>query len=128
MGGEQQQQLRKGPKEPPLEKPKLEGGAIGRDLKEIRSRREVIEEDDESKRDTDEDEEPRAYAMEGREEVVMDTACFNDPLCAEKFSRNPVSDSLVDRDFAKIMKVGSRSLLSDSEASETNLTKKVRSL
>jgi len=98
-------------------------------LKEIRSRREVFGDDEgESKRETNEDEETRAYAVEGREEVVMDTACFNDPLCAEKFSRNPVSDSLVDRDFAKIMKVGSRSLLSDSEASETNLTKKVRSL
>ena len=125
-----------------MQKPKLEGGAIGRDLKEIRSRREVIEEGEESKRETNEDEETQAYDMAGREEVVMDTACFNDPLCAEKFSRNPVgkiiyiqphcfgqvSDSLVDRDFAKIMKVGSRSLLSDSEASETNLTKKVRSL
>jgi len=112
-----------------LQKPKLEGGASGRDLKEIRSRREVIGEDgeeEEYKRETNEDEDTRAYAMEAREEV--DTACFNDPLCAEKFSRNPVSDSLVHRDFAKIMKVGSRSLLSDSEASETNLTKKVRSL
>jgi len=103
----------------------------GRDLKESRSRREVVGEEEEGggfKRETNAVEETQAFAMEGREEVVMDTACFNDPLCAEKFSRNPVSDSLVDRDFAKIMKVGSRSLLSESEASETNLTKKVRSL
>jgi len=114
-----------------LQKPKLEGGASGRDLKESRSRREVVEEGaaDGSRRETNEVEETQAaYAMKGREEVVMDTACFNDPLCAEKFSRDPVSDSLVDRDFAKIMKVGSRNLLSESEASETNLTKKVRSL
>jgi len=104
-----------------LKKPKLEGKASGRDLKESRSRREVI-----GREETQEETED--VAMERREDAGMDTACFNDPLCAEKFSRNPVSDSLDDRDFAKIMKVGSRSLLSDSEASETNLTKNVRSL
>merc|ERR1712013_901043 len=36
----QQQQGKKDSKEPPLQKPKLDGGA-GRDLKEVRSRREV---------------------------------------------------------------------------------------
>merc|ERR1712113_457217 len=65
---------------------------------------------------------------DGKENLIPDIACFNDPQCAEKFSRNPVSDSLDDRDFAKILDIGSRSLLSDSEASEANLTKKVRSL
>jgi len=109
-----------------LQKPKLDGKASGRDLKESRSRREVVGR--EETQDVVEDEESKDFASEGREGEVMDTACFNDPLCAEKFSRNPVSDSLVDRDFAKIMKVGSRSLLSESESTETNLTEKVRSL
>jgi len=91
-------------------------------LKESRYRREVIE-------GSETQEETKDTAMERKEDTVMDTACFNDPLCAEKFSRNPVSDSFIDRDFAKIMKVGSRNLLmSDSKATETNLTKKVRSL
>jgi len=86
-------------------------------LKESRHRREVIGE-----------EKTEDLSMKGEEQAeIDDTACLNDPLCAEKFSRNPVSDSLVDRDFAKIMKVGSRNLLSESET-ETNLTKKVQSL
>lgn len=106
-----------------MQKPKLEGKSSGRDLKESRSRREVV-----GSEEIQEVIETEDFASEGKEGVVMDTACFNDPLCAEKFSRNPVSDSLVDRDFAKIMKVGSRSLLSESEATDTNLTKKIRSL
>jgi len=101
-------------------------------LKEVRSRREVpfgeeevlLKEASSGKEEALHDSPPG----DGREHLIPDTACFNDPQCAEKFSRNPVSDSLDDRDFAKILNIGSRSLLSDSEASEANLTKKVRSL
>jgi len=126
-----QQQGKKDSKEPPLQKPKLDGGA-GRDLKEVRSRREapfgeekvLLKEARSGKEVAHNDSAPG----DGRENLIPDTACFNDPQCAEKFSRNPVSDSLDDRDFAKILNIGSRSLLSDSEASEANLTKKVRSL
>jgi len=127
----QQQQGKKDSKEPPLQKPKLDGGA-GRDLKEVRSRREVPFGEEEvllKRASSGEEEAPHDSApADGKEKLVPDTACFNDPQCAEKFSRNPVSDSLDDRDFAKILNIGSRSLLSDSEASEANLTKKVRSL
>merc|ERR1719282_1268511 len=127
----QQQLGKKESKEPPLQKPKLDGGA-GRDLKEVRSRREVPSGEEEvllKRASSGEEEAPHDSApADGKEKLVPDTACFNDPQCAEKFSRNPVSDSLDDRDFAKILNIGSRSLLSDSEASEANLTKKVRSL
>jgi len=127
----QQQQGKKESKEPPLQKPKLDGGA-GRDLKEVRSRREVPfgEEEVLLKRVISGEEEAlnESAPGDGKENLIPDTACFNDPQCAEKFSRNPVSDSLDDRDFAKILNIGSRSLLSDSEASEANLTKKARSL
>jgi len=101
-------------------------------LKEVRSRREapfgeekvLLKEARSGKEVAHNDSAPG----DGRENLIPDTACFNDPQCAEKFSRNPVSDSLDDRDFAKILNIGSRSLLSDSEASEANLTKKARSL
>jgi len=132
LGSKLQQQLgKKDSKEPPLQKPKLDGGA-GRDLKEVRSRREVPIGGEEvllKKASSGEEEALHESAPgDGKENLIPDTACFNDPQCAEKFSRNPVSDSLDDRDFAKILNIGSRSLLSDSEASEANLTKKVRSL
>ena len=88
--------------EAPLQKPRLEPqGVLGRDLKESRHKR-------------------------GLEGVEEDIRCLNDPLCEEKFSRDPVSDSLVERDFAKYLKVGQRSLLnsvSDIEL-DANLTKK----
>ena len=84
QGGNGQKQQQKGPKEPPLQKPKLEGGASGRDLKESRHRREVIGE-----------EKTEDLSMKGEEQAeIDDTACLNDPLCAEKFSRNPVGSKI----------------------------------
>jgi len=128
---QQHQQGKKDSKEPPLQKPKLDGGA-GRDLKEVRSRREVpLGEEEVLLKEASFREEEALHNSapgDGKENLIPDIACFNDPQCAEKFSRNPVSDSLDDRDFAKILNIGSRSLLSDSEASEANLTKKARSL
>jgi len=51
-----------------------------------------------------------------------DINCLNDPFCEEKFSRNPVSDSLVDRDLTQFLKVGKRSLLKIESEQELNST------
>jgi len=93
----------------PLEKPKQSEENVSRDLKEHRVKRDA--------------------------ELAVENSllCLNDPLCEDKFSRNPMSDSLVDRDFAKFLKVGQRSLLniySDDNLADTNITnlKQIRSL
>jgi len=84
----------------PVEIPKEDQLVPGRDLKGDRSKRSALEEFD-AKVDS---------VVEIKAEKV-DLICLNDPFCDEKFSRNPVSDSLVDRDLTKFMKVGKRSLL-----------------
>ena len=54
-----------------------------------------------------------------------DPACLNDPECRAKFSRDPVSDALVDRDFVRYLNLPQRGLLA---AEEANLTGGVRTL
>ena len=91
---QQHQQGKKDSKEPPLQKPKLDGGA-GRDLKEVRSRREVpLGEEEVLLKEASFREEEALHNSapgDGKENLIPDIACFNDPQCAEKFSRNPVS-------------------------------------
>merc|ERR1712223_884343 len=93
-----QQQGKKDSKEPPLQKPKLDGGA-GRDLKEVRSRREAPfgEEKVLLKEASFREEEAlhNSAPGDGKENLIPDIACFNDPQCAEKFSRNPVSRATI---------------------------------
>lgn len=85
----------------PVEIPKQEQIVPGRDLKEDRSKRSALEIYD-----------PHKIGLgEGKILESIDFNCLNDPFCEDKFSRNPVSDSLVDRDLTKFMKVGKRSLL-----------------
>jgi len=67
----------------------------GRDLKEDRPKRSVTVAENESKLS-----------------IVDENSCLNDPLCDEKFSRDPASDSFAERDITKFLKVGnSRALL-----------------
>ena len=66
------------------------GKVPGRDLKEERLKRSAT--DDDSK-------------------LNLNINCENDPLCNLKFSRDPVGDSLVDRDLTKFLQVGKRALL-----------------
>jgi len=85
----------------PVEIPKQEQVVPGRDLKGDRSKRSALEVYD-----------PPNFGLgDGKIMEAIDLNCLNDPFCEEKFSRNPVSDSLVDRDLTKFMKVGKRSLL-----------------
>ena len=67
-----------------------EGKVPGRDLKEDRLKRSAPED-------------------EGL--LTGDINCDNDPSCSEKFSRNPIQDSLIERDLTKFLQVGSRALL-----------------
>jgi len=48
---------------------------------------------------------------------VIDPKCLNDPLCGEKFHRDPVEDGLNGRDFGKFLQVGpgKRNLLSKDD-------------
>jgi len=64
----------------------------GRDLKEDRSKRSAIEIVD--------------VEVLNKAGENKDTSCSNDPFCDEKFSRDPASDSLADRDLTKFLKVG----------------------
>lgn len=84
----------------PVEIPKQEQVVPGRDLKAERSKRSAVEIYD-----------PNVALDGGKLMPAIDLNCLNDPFCEEKFSRNPVSDSLVDRDLTQFMKVGKRSLL-----------------
>jgi len=43
--------------------------------------------------------------------------CENDPNCDEKFDRNPLKDSYLDDDYSRLLNIGQRSLLSESEPS-----------
>ena len=76
-----------------------EGKVPGRDLKEER---------------------PKRSASEDESWLSLDTNCDNDPLCSEKFSRNPLEDSLIDRDLTKFLQVGSRALLEAPSDSNNN--------
>merc|ERR1711874_919024 len=76
-----------------------EGKVPGRDLKE-----------DRPKRSADEDESL----------LIADINCENDPSCSEKFSRNPLQDSSIDRDLTKFLQVGSRALLEVQSDSNNN--------
>jgi len=89
-----------------LEVPKKEQVVPGRDLKGERSKRSIEEVFDPNL--------VNAQAMD------IDLNCVNDPFCEEKFSRNPVSDSLVDRDLTKFLKVGKRNLL--GAQADSNIT------
>jgi len=84
----------------PVEIPKEEQIVPGRDLKGDRSKRSALQEYD-----------PKFGGGDVIKVEELELNCLNDPFCDEKFSRNPVSDSLVDRDLTKFMKVGKRSLL-----------------
>ena len=57
--------------------------------------------------------------------VAGDPACLNDPECRAKFLRDPASDALVDRDFARYLNLPQRALLAVEEA---NLTDRARTL
>jgi len=57
--------------------------------------------------------------------VAGDPACLNDPECRGKFLRDPASDALVDRDFARYLNLPQRALLA---AEEANLTDRARTL
>ena len=70
-----------------------EGKVPGRDLKEERLKRSAPE---------------------------VDINCDNDPSCREKFSRNPIEDSSIDRDLTKFLQVGSRALLELQSDSKNN--------
>jgi len=85
-----------------VEKPTPDQVVPGRDLKGSRSKRSAVE------------------IFDLSPSQAIDLNCINDPFCAGKFSRNPVSDSLVDRDLTKFMKVGKRNLL-EAQA-ESNIT------
>jgi len=75
----------------PIKTDQNSGGKVpGRDLKEERLKR-------------------SASQYDGK--LSLDINCENDPLCNSKFSRDPVGDSLVDRDLTKFLQVGKRALL-----------------
>jgi hypothetical protein len=103
--------------------PREEAGKAGRDLKESRHRREVGGEMVEEMVVGD-------MVGENQWATDLEAKCLNDPLCEAKFSRNPASDSLVDRDFVKYLKVGTRSLLNsyDDSVTDANLTKEARTV
>eukprot|EP00092_Neocalanus_flemingeri_P011299 GFUD01012178.1.p1 GENE.GFUD01012178.1~~GFUD01012178.1.p1 ORF type:complete len:1139 (-),score=344.30 GFUD01012178.1:174-3590(-) len=93
----------------PVEVPNKEQIVPGRDLKADRSKRSAIEIYD-----------FKVGEKDGKPVEEIDLTCLNDPFCDEKFSRNPISDSMVDRDLTKFMKVGKRSLL--RVGAEANIT------
>eukprot|EP00092_Neocalanus_flemingeri_P044396 GFUD01049225.1.p1 GENE.GFUD01049225.1~~GFUD01049225.1.p1 ORF type:complete len:899 (-),score=284.87 GFUD01049225.1:102-2432(-) len=93
----------------PVEVPNKEQIVPGRDLKADRSKRSAIEIYD-----------VKVGERDGKPVEEIDLTCLNDPFCDEKFSRNPISDSMVDRDLTKFMKVGKRSLL--RVGAEANIT------
>ena len=71
-------------------------------------------------RDLKEDRRPKRSASEDDSFLSQDINCDNDPSCSEKFSRNPIQDSLIDRDFTKFLQVGSRALLELQSDSKNN--------
>merc|ERR1712026_558488 len=83
----------------PIEKKVKEVKVPGRDLKEDRSKRSVSINEDLISIPSVKDNNDKGSSS--------DANCFNDPFCDDKFSRDPASDSLADRDLTKFLKVGS---------------------
>lgn len=83
----------------------------------------VKQEDKVPGRDLKEDRHKRSPVVENVDDVLSDN-CANDPFCEEKFHRDPASDSLVDRDMTKYLKVGNSRGLLEVTVQETNNSEK----
>jgi hypothetical protein len=100
----------------------------GRDLKQEKEGDEEVEkeqqikEEQEHEQNDEEEEGAAAKARARRAPAAADVLCENDPLCADKFDRNPLADSgLLERsDLARLLRLGSarRTLLALAEPEE----------